>query len=99
MAFLVGPVQKKCMSHVQITRWAHCQRQVAFLYIVSLLIVYRDKERTEKIVSSLGLKIPPRDARHNDPRVQLQAICSQWLPLNKAVLGMWSPLDINPTSH
>ncbi len=31
MAFLVGPVLRKCMSHVQITRWAHCQRQVAFL--------------------------------------------------------------------
>ena len=41
----------------------------------------------EKIVKSLNLKIPVRDMRHNDSRVQLQAICSQWLALSKAVLG------------
>lgn len=47
----------------------------------------RDKEKTEKIVSSLGLKILPRDMRHSDGRVQLQAICSQWLPVSNAVLS------------
>ncbi|XP_022334366.2 elongation factor-like GTPase 1 [Crassostrea virginica] len=48
----------------------------------------RDKEKTEKIVSSLGLKILPRDMRHSDGRVQLQAICSQWLPVSNAVLSV-----------
>lgn len=47
----------------------------------------RDKEKMAKIVTSLGLKIAPRDARHTDARVCLQAVCNQWLPLSGAVLG------------
>ncbi|XP_061193189.1 elongation factor-like GTPase 1 [Saccostrea echinata] len=50
------------------------------------IFIRRDKEKTEKIVTSLGLKIPPRDMRHSDGRVQLQAVCSQWLPVSSAVL-------------
>ena len=34
----------------------------------------------------MNLKISARDARHSDARIHLQAICSQWLPLPKAVL-------------
>ncbi|XP_076444086.1 elongation factor-like GTPase 1 isoform X2 [Babylonia areolata] len=48
----------------------------------------RDKEMTEKIIKSLGLKVGPRDIRHNDSRVQLCAIMSQWLPLSDAVLSV-----------
>jgi len=47
---------------------------------------YRDKEKIEKIVTSLGLKIGAREARHGDPKVHLNAICSQWLPISDAVL-------------
>ncbi|NXU60080.1 EFL1 GTPase, partial [Turnix velox] len=59
----------------------------------------RDKEKIEKIVTSLGLKIGPRESRHADPKVHLNAICSQWLPISDAVLSMVcnklpSPLDI-----
>ena len=43
----------------------------------------------EKIVTSLNLKIAVRDSRHADPRVQLTAITSQWLPVSKAVLCMY----------
>lgn len=61
----------------------------------------RDKVKIEKIVSSLGLKISARDSRHTDPRVHLTAICSQWLPLAPAILGMVSshlpsPLHLDP---
>ena len=49
---------------------------------------YRDKERIEKIVSSMKLKISARDSRHTNPRVHLFAVCSQWLPLARAVLRM-----------
>ncbi|XP_033120660.1 elongation factor-like GTPase 1 [Anneissia japonica] len=60
----------------------------------------RDKEKMEKIVKFLGLKISARDTRHNDSRVQLQAVMGQWLPLSKAVLSMVanelpSPLDVS----
>ena len=46
----------------------------------------------EKIVKSLNLKIALRDSRHSDPRVQLTAITSQWLPVSKAVLCMYASL-------
>eukprot|EP00794_Sanderia_malayensis_P009497 gene9497-10491_t len=48
----------------------------------------RDKDLVEKIVSSLGLKISARDSRFTDPKVYLQTILRQWLPLSDAVLGM-----------
>ncbi|XP_010132057.1 PREDICTED: elongation factor Tu GTP-binding domain-containing protein 1 isoform X2 [Buceros rhinoceros silvestris] len=62
-------------------------------------VMKRDKEKIEKIVTSLGLKIGARESRHTDPKVQLNAICSQWLPISDAVLSMVcnklpSPLDI-----
>ncbi|XP_048419024.1 elongation factor-like GTPase 1 isoform X2 [Stegostoma tigrinum] len=63
------------------------------------VVVRRDKEKIDKIVSSLGLTILPRDSRHTDPKVHLNAICTQWLPISHAVLSMVcnklpSPLDI-----
>ncbi|KAL8197290.1 UNVERIFIED_CONTAM: Elongation factor-like GTPase 1 [Gekko kuhli] len=62
-------------------------------------VTKKDKEKIDKIVSSLGLKIGARESRHADPKVQLNAICSQWLPISQAVLSMVckklpSPLDI-----
>ncbi|XP_050823759.1 elongation factor-like GTPase 1 isoform X2 [Gopherus flavomarginatus] len=60
---------------------------------------FGDKEKIDKIVTSLGLKVGARESRHADPKVHLNAICSQWLPISQAVLSMVcsklpSPLDI-----
>ncbi|KAI5101216.1 elongation factor-like GTPase 1 [Silurus meridionalis] len=52
------------------------------------VVIRRDKEKVEKMVTSLGLKVMARDLRHSDPKVLLSAICSQWLPLSQAVLSM-----------
>ncbi|ERE80747.1 elongation factor Tu GTP-binding domain-containing protein 1 [Cricetulus griseus] len=62
-------------------------------------VLKKDKEKIDKIVTSLGLKIGAREARHSDPKVQINAICSQWLPISHAVLAMVcqklpSPLDM-----
>ncbi|XP_038623198.1 elongation factor-like GTPase 1 [Tachyglossus aculeatus] len=59
----------------------------------------KDKEKMDKIMSLLGLKMGIREARHADPKVQINAICSQWLPISQAVLSMVcqklpSPLEI-----
>ncbi|KFQ26857.1 Elongation factor Tu GTP-binding domain-containing protein 1 [Merops nubicus] len=67
--------------------------------IWSLYEAVTKREKIEKIVTSLGLKIGARESRHADPKVQLNAICSQWLPISDAVLSMVcnklpSPLDI-----
>ncbi|CAL8350683.1 unnamed protein product [Merluccius merluccius] len=64
------------------------------------VVTKRDKEKVEKMVTSLGVKVMARDSRHSDPKVLLSAICSQWLPISQAVLSMVceklpSPLDIS----
>ncbi|CAL8246648.1 unnamed protein product [Lota lota] len=64
------------------------------------VVTRRDKEKVEKMVTSLGVKVMARDSRHSDPKVLLSAICSQWLPISQAVLSMVceklpSPLDIS----
>lgn len=63
------------------------------------VVTRRDKEKVEKMVASLGVKVMARDSRHSDPKVLLSAICSQWLPVSQAVLSMVceklpSPLDM-----
>ena len=55
--------------------------------VYDAVMVRRDKEMTEKIVKSLDLKITARDSRHNDARIQLQALMGKWLPVSNAVLG------------
>ena len=48
--------------------------------------IEKDKEKLERIVSTLGLKVAPRDLRNPDPRNQLSAVFSSWLPLAATVL-------------
>ena len=54
--------------------------------IYESIVILKEKEKTEKIVKSLNLTIAPRDLRHQDPKVHVQAVMSQWLPLAKTVL-------------
>jgi translation elongation factor EF-G len=44
--------------------------------------------QVEKIVASLQLKVSNRDLRTTDPKQQLSAIFSQWLPLAQSLLAM-----------
>uniref|UniRef100_A0A3B5A6A1 Elongation factor-like 1 n=1 Tax=Stegastes partitus TaxID=144197 RepID=A0A3B5A6A1_9TELE len=67
--------------------------------LYNAVVTSRDKEKVEKVVASLGVKVMARDLRHSDPKVLLSAICSQWLPVSQAVLSMVceklpSPLDM-----
>ncbi|KAL4228082.1 Elongation factor-like GTPase 1 [Mactra antiquata] len=67
--------------------------------VYDAVMIRNDKEMIEKIVKSLNLKISARDLRHNDPRVLLQALIAQWLPVSDAVLDkviekLPSPLEI-----
>ncbi|KAJ9594763.1 hypothetical protein L9F63_013973, partial [Diploptera punctata] len=47
-----------------------------------------EKDKVQKIADSLNIKMTTRDMRHTDGKVQLQALCGQWLPLAKTVLDM-----------
>ncbi|XP_075064001.1 elongation factor-like GTPase 1 [Mixophyes fleayi] len=51
-------------------------------------VMKRETDKIDKIVSSLGLKTSPRESRHSDPKVHVNAICCQWLPISQAVLNM-----------
>eukprot|EP00092_Neocalanus_flemingeri_P025078 GFUD01027194.1.p1 GENE.GFUD01027194.1~~GFUD01027194.1.p1 ORF type:complete len:1021 (+),score=381.10 GFUD01027194.1:451-3513(+) len=69
--------------------------------VYEAVVVRKDKERLEKMVSSLSLTVPARDLRSTDPKQQLSAIFSSWLPLAAAVLSMVarklpSPAQLGP---
>ncbi len=48
----------------------------------------RDKERLQKIIDALGIKVSPRDLRSTDAKLQVSAVLSQWLPLAPSLLSM-----------
>lgn len=68
--------------------------------VYDTIVVRKDKEKLQKILDSIQIKLTTRDMRHTDGKVQLQAVFMQWLPLARAVLDMIcsklpSPIDIN----
>ncbi|KAG8185648.1 hypothetical protein JTE90_018525 [Oedothorax gibbosus] len=68
--------------------------------IYDAVLIQRDKVTVDKMVKSLNLTISARDANHKDPKIGLQAIFGQWLPLSDAVLEMVcnfvpSPLELS----
>lgn len=50
------------------------------------VIINNNREKIEKIVKSLQLKVLPRDMRSKDTRTLLTSMFNQWLPLSTAVL-------------
>ncbi|KAK6644054.1 hypothetical protein RUM43_000319 [Polyplax serrata] len=56
--------------------------------LYDVIALRRDKDKLEKIVENLGIKLTTRDLKHTDCKVQLQAVCSQWLPLARTVLDV-----------
>jgi ribosome assembly protein 1 len=54
--------------------------------IYNNVVVEPDREKVEKIVNALKIKVLPRDLRSRDPSILLSAIFSQWLPLSTCVL-------------
>ncbi|XP_011647502.1 elongation factor-like GTPase 1 isoform X2 [Pogonomyrmex barbatus] len=52
------------------------------------IVVRKDKDKLPIMAEKLNIKLTTRDLRHTDPKAQLQAICSQWLPLAQTCLDM-----------
>ncbi|XP_071776951.2 elongation factor-like GTPase 1 isoform X1 [Centroberyx gerrardi] len=100
--FYLNAKAKKIMKGAQVRGKKPLFVQLVLDNIWSLydaVVTRRDKEKVEKMVTSLGVKVMARDLRHSDPKVLLSAICSQWLPVSQAVLSMVceklpSPLDM-----
>lgn len=54
--------------------------------LYDVVAVRKDKEKIPGIAEKLGVKLNARDLRQTDPKVQIQAIFSQWLPIEKTIL-------------
>lgn len=52
------------------------------------IVIRKDKDKLPIIAEKLNIKLTTRDLRHTDPKAQLQAVCSQWLPLAQNCLDM-----------
>ncbi|KYN37334.1 Elongation factor Tu GTP-binding domain-containing protein 1 [Trachymyrmex septentrionalis] len=52
------------------------------------IVIRKDKDKLPTIAEKLNIKLTTRDLRHTDPKAQLQAVCSQWLPLAQNCLNM-----------
>ncbi|CAI2168612.1 15727_t:CDS:10, partial [Funneliformis geosporum] len=50
------------------------------------VVINNNREKIEKIVKTLNLKILPRDMRSKDTRALLISMFNQWLPLSTAIL-------------
>lgn len=46
----------------------------------------RNPDKVSKIITTLGLKVPPREQKSKDTRQLLSAMFSQWLPLSTCVI-------------
>nr|KAJ3423316.1 Cytoplasmic GTPase/eEF2-like protein (ribosomal biogenesis) [Polyrhizophydium stewartii] len=49
-------------------------------------LIEPDRDKVEKIVKALGIKVLPRDLKTKDLRSLTQTLMSQWLPLSRSVL-------------
>ncbi|KAG5346252.1 EFL1 GTPase, partial [Acromyrmex charruanus] len=52
------------------------------------IVIRKDKDKLPIIAEKLNIKLTTRDLRHTDSKAQLQAVCSQWLPLAQNCLNM-----------
>ncbi|KAJ1734352.1 Cytoplasmic GTPase/eEF2-like protein (ribosomal biogenesis) [Coemansia sp. Benny D160-2] len=50
------------------------------------VIIENDQEKIDKVISTLGTKVLPRDRRSKDRRILLTAIMQGWLPLAQACM-------------
>ena len=52
------------------------------------ILVDKDKQKLDKMIQTLGLKISPRDLRSTDTKQLLSSVMSAWLPIASSVLAM-----------
>lgn len=64
--------------------------------LYEVIAVRKDKEKIPGIAEKLGVKMTTRDLRQTDPKVHIQTIFSQWLPIERTLLEMVVRLCPNP---
>ncbi|PIK44190.1 putative elongation factor Tu GTP-binding domain-containing protein 1 [Apostichopus japonicus] len=65
--------------------------------VYDAVILNSDKNKTEKIIKSLDIKLGPRELKQQDTKLQLKAILNKWLPVTTCALNMVCLQLPNPT--
>ncbi|EPQ54738.1 P-loop containing nucleoside triphosphate hydrolase protein [Gloeophyllum trabeum ATCC 11539] len=97
--FYLDPKTKRVISHKHLRGRALKPLFVQFV-LENLWAVYDavslnpNPEKVNKIVTSLNLKIPPRDLKSKDARQLLSQILTQWLPLSTGIIQ--AVIDVVP---
>ncbi|OCH91882.1 translation elongation factor 2 [Obba rivulosa] len=89
--FYLDPKTKRVISYKHLKGRALKPLFVHFVLdniwaIYDAVILNPNPDKVEKIVTTLNLKIPPRELKTKDYRHLLSLICSQWLPLSTCVI-------------
>ncbi|KAL1922585.1 uncharacterized protein VTP21DRAFT_10124 [Calcarisporiella thermophila] len=105
--YYLDPKTKRVLQHKHLKGRALKPMFVQFALeniwaVYDSVVMNPNREKVEKIVKALNIKVLPRDLRSKDTRVLLTGIFSQWLPLSTATLltiveQLPSPLSAQPT--
>ncbi|KAI0916977.1 hypothetical protein AcW1_007709 [Taiwanofungus camphoratus] len=97
--FYLDPKTKRVFSHKHLRGRALKPLFVQFILdniwaVYDAVVVNPNSDKVSKIVTTLNLKIPPRDLKSKDTRQVLSLIFSQWLSLSTCVIQ--AVVDIVP---
>ncbi|KAJ8501960.1 hypothetical protein ONZ51_g289 [Trametes cubensis] len=89
--FYLDPKTKRVISHKHLRGRALKPLFVQFVLdniwaVYDAVITNPNPDKVSKIITTLGLKIPPREQKSKDTRQLLSLIFSQWLPLSTCVI-------------
>ncbi|KAI8986089.1 translation elongation factor 2 [Trametes punicea] len=89
--FYLDPKTKRVISHKHLRGRALKPLFVQFVLeniwaVYDAVIINPNADKVSKIITTLGLKILPRDQKSKDARQLLSLIFSQWLPLSTCII-------------
>ncbi|TFY69537.1 hypothetical protein EVJ58_g334 [Rhodofomes roseus] len=89
--FYLDPKTKRVISHKHLRGRALKPLFVQFILdniwaVYDAVLINPNPEKVTKIVSTLNLKIPPRELNSKDSKQLLTLICAQWLSLSSCVI-------------
>ncbi|TFK74756.1 P-loop containing nucleoside triphosphate hydrolase protein [Pluteus cervinus] len=97
--YYLDPKSKRVISHKHLKGRALKPLFVQFVVeniwaVYDAVVMNPNPEKVTKIVTTLGLKIPPRDLKSKDSRYLLGVIFSQWLSLSTCIIQ--AAIDVVP---
>ncbi|OJT13621.1 Ribosome assembly protein 1 [Trametes pubescens] len=89
--FYLDPKTKRVISHKHLRGRSLKPLFVQFVLdniwaVYDAVVTNPNPEKVSKIITTLGLKVPPREQKSKDTRQLLSAMFSQWLPLSTCVI-------------